>query len=308
MDQINIQSTAPVRGMQNDIAAEIRKMGSDFNAEILAATRDLYIGPLTDLDRSGITVTSDIQYGDDPERNLLDVHVLDQKPSVPAPVVFFFHGGGFTQGDKNGEGEIIHGNIGNFFARNGMIGVNATYRLAPDNQWPVGAQDVGAAVAWTREHIADYGGDPDRIYVIGHSAGSAHVATFAFHKDLQPEGGHGVAGVILMSGTYAINPERVAPNQKAYYGEDASQYGKMSLLENLEWGDFDVLITVAELEPINFGMSGTALVAELTKKYGRLPRFKLLLDHNHPSPSLSIGTSDETVSAEILDFIQGPES
>lgn len=303
MDQITPHGTTPVRGVQDDVAAKIREMGANFNPEILAATRDLYLPLLKALDWDGITITSDIRYGEDDTRNLLDVHVADAEPSGSAPVVLFFHGGGFVEGHKNSEGPYVYGNVANYFAANGMIGVNCTYRLAPDAPWPAGAEDVGAAVAWARANIAEYGGDPEKIYVIGHSAGSAHVATFALHKDLQPDGGHGAAGVILMSGTYAINPERV---NTAYYGEDASRYDTMDLLGNLDWGDFDVFVTAAELEPIMFGASATALAAELTRQFGRLPRFKLLLGHNHPSPTMSMGTSDETVAAEILDFIQGP--
>ncbi|MBT3549781.1 MAG: alpha/beta hydrolase [Rhodospirillaceae bacterium] len=303
MDQITPHGTTPVRGVQDNVAAKIREMGANFNPEILAATRDLYLPLLKALDWERVTITSDIQYGDDATRNLLDVHVADDKPSGPAPVVLFFHGGGFVEGHKNSEGPYVYGNVANYFAANGMIGVNCTYRLAPGAPWPAGAEDVGAAVAWARANIAEYGGDPDKIYVIGHSAGSAHVATFALHKDLQPDGGHGAAGVILMSGTYGINPERV---NAAYYGDDASKYEAMQLLGNIEWGDFEVFVTAAEFEPIMFGASGTQLVAELTRQFGRLPRFKLLLGHNHPSPTMSMGTSDETVAAEILDFIQGP--
>jgi acetyl esterase/lipase len=303
MDQFNNPGATNVRGVQDDVAAEIRKMGANFNPEILAATRDLYLPLLKGLDWGGIRLISDIQYGEDAEGNLLDVHVPESKPSAPVPVVLFFHGGGFVEGHKNTEGDLVFGNVGNYFAANGMIGVNATYRLAPAATWPAGARDVGAAVAWARANIAEYGGDPERIYVIGHSAGSSHVATFALHKDLQPAGGHGAAGVILMSGAYAINPVR--PN-KAYYGDDASKYAAMQLMGNTVWGDFDVFVTVAEFEPIMFGASGTALVAGLSRDFGRLPRFKLLLGHNHPSPTMSMGTSDQTVASEILDFITGP--
>ncbi|MEE2760598.1 MAG: alpha/beta hydrolase [Pseudomonadota bacterium] len=302
MDQITGHGNIPVRGVQADVATEIHKMGPNFSPEILAATRNLYLPLLRELDWDGITITSDIQYGDDIERNLLDVHMSNVKSDGPKPAVLFFHGGGFVEGHKNTEGPYVYGNVANYFAGQGMVGVNCTYRLAPSAPWPAGAEDVGAAVAWARANIAEYGGDPERIYVIGHSAGSAHVATFALHKDLQPEGGHGVAGVILMSGTYTISPERV---NKAYYGEDASKFDTMNLLGNLEWGKFDVFITAAEYEPIMFGSSATALAAELTGQFGRLPRYKLLLGHNHPSPTMSMGTSDETVSAEILDFIQG---
>jgi acetyl esterase len=178
--------------------------------------------------------------------------------------------------------------------------------LAPGAPWPAGAEDVGAAVKWVRENIVAYGGDPDQVYVIGHSAGAAHVAQFALHKDLQPAGGHGAAGVVLMSGTYGINPDRIAPSQIAYYGDDKSQYTARQLIGNTAWGDFKVFITFAEFDPAMFPISGLQLAAELSRTNQRLPRVKQLLGHNHPSSTQAIGTGDPTVAPEILDFILNP--
>ena len=96
MDQITHRGTTLVRGVQDDVAAEIRKMGANFNPEILAATRDLYLPLLKALDWDGIKIVSDIQYGDDQERNLLDVHVADDKPPAPVPVGGGIRGGGGT--------------------------------------------------------------------------------------------------------------------------------------------------------------------------------------------------------------------
>ena len=85
-------------------------------------------------------------------------------------------------------------------ARGQLLGVNATYRLAPKHQWPAGAQDVGASARWVRANIAAYGGDPNRIVLMGHSAGASHVAGYLVHKQLQPADGDGVIGAILLSG------------------------------------------------------------------------------------------------------------
>ena len=59
-----------------------------------------------------------------------------------------------------------------------MVGVTMTYRLAPQHQWPAGAQDVGQAVAWVAQNIGEYGGDPSRVVLAGHSAGATHVAGY----------------------------------------------------------------------------------------------------------------------------------
>jgi alpha/beta hydrolase fold len=54
-----------------------------------------------------------------------------------------------------------------YFARKGMVGVNATYRLAPAAKWPAAAEDVKVLVAWLKSNAARFGGDPNRIYLIG---------------------------------------------------------------------------------------------------------------------------------------------
>lgn len=303
MDTLNIQTPAAVRGVPEDIAVTLNKIGANFNPDVLKATRELYLPLIKALERDSFTIESDILYGNDKQRHLLDIHTPNPTPTAAVPVIMFFHGGGFVEGYKNSVGEFIYGNVADYFARHGLLGVNCTYRLAPGAPWPAGAEDVGAAVKWVRENIADYGGDPDKVFVIGHSAGAAHVAQFALHKDLQRADGHGAAGVVLMSGTYGINPNSIAPNQLAYYGDDKSQYAVRQLLGNIAWGNFKVFITFAEFDPPMFPISAMQLAAELSRTTQRLPRIKQLLGHNHPSSTQSIGTGDPTVGPEILDFV-----
>lgn len=297
MDQIN-KSAGP-RGVPGDIAPKLREM-NNLNDTILKDTRALYVPTLKTLPRTGFTVEKDISYGTDPQRHLLDVHVPDKKPTN-APVVVFFHGGGLIAGNKNDVGEFVYGNVLDFFARNGIVGVNATYRLAPAHPWPAGAEDVGAAVAWVHKNIAKYGGDPNKIFVMGHSAGATHVAQFGLHKDLPAAPRAGVAGLILTSGGYTINSK--APNAIAYYGEDASKHAERGTPGNVVWGDFDIFISTAENEPFNFQQGMAALVNELAAKGGRMPRVKYLLDHNHFSQTLSFGTGDPMLADDVLDFV-----
>src|SRR5688572_6643675 len=101
---------------------------NDLSDAFLAGSRDLYLPRLRKIDRSGIRVEKDAAYGPDP-RHRLDIHSAG--PRAPAPVVLFFHGGGYTRGHKNEEGELLYGNVADFFARHGLVGINATYRLAP---------------------------------------------------------------------------------------------------------------------------------------------------------------------------------
>ena len=139
-------------------------------------------------------MTRDIAYGPHP-RQILDLFVPEDMTN--APVVVFVHGGVFVRGDKRLSSEV-YDNVLYWFARQGFIGINIEYRLAPESQWPGGADDLGLAIAWTRANVALHGGDPGSIFAIGHSAGSTHVGTYAY----DPAAGYlgrGLTGIVLLS-------------------------------------------------------------------------------------------------------------
>ena len=90
----------------------------------------------------------------------------------------FVHGGGFVRGTKHAPGSPFYDNVMVLAARNGMVGVNVEYRLAPQFKWPSGNEDLGAAVRYVADNISRYGGDPNRIFLMGHSAGASLVANY----------------------------------------------------------------------------------------------------------------------------------
>jgi acetyl esterase/lipase len=104
----------------------------------------------------------------------LDIwHRPDLPTGAKAPVLLQVHGGAWSLGDKHmGGGTLGH------FARQGWVCVSVNYRLGPAARWPAMIIDVKRAIAWTREHIAQYGGDPAFIAITGQSAG-AHLAALA---------------------------------------------------------------------------------------------------------------------------------
>ena len=134
-----------------DVAERVRALGPVLNDEVRTSARSAY-APLQPKIGPEILVKADISYGPD-ERHKLDVFAPAPKPSHPAPVVIFLHGGADVRGNTTTAGTPFFGNIAAFWARNGFVGVNATYRLAPKHQWPAGAQDVGAAAKWVRTNI-----------------------------------------------------------------------------------------------------------------------------------------------------------
>ena len=88
-----------------------------------------------------------------------------------APVLVFVHGGAWVTGDRSEVGgKPLH------FTRNGMVFVSIDYRLVPHVRVEDQLQDIDAALGWIADNIAEFGGDPDNIYVMGHSAGAHLVA------------------------------------------------------------------------------------------------------------------------------------
>ena len=92
----------------------------------------------------------------------------------------------------------------------------ANYRLAPEFKWPLASKDIEAAVNWTSAHAGEFGGDPGKIVIMGHSAGAAHVATYLFDPDIKGE--NAVRGGLLSSGPYSVPKGPKPGNFIAYYG------------------------------------------------------------------------------------------
>lgn len=110
-----------------------------------------------------------IDYGDGP-RQQLDLY-RPPEASGPRPVVVFFYGGGWRTGDR-GDYRFV----GQALAAEGFVVAIPDYRLYPQVRFPAFVEDGAAAVSWVAANVERYGGDPDRIFLAGHSAG-AHIAT-----------------------------------------------------------------------------------------------------------------------------------
>lgn len=115
---------------------------------------------------------ADVAYGADP-RQKLDVYV-PLNSETPAPVVVFFYGGNWNSG-KRKEYQFI----GEALASRGIVAVVADYRLYPQVRYPRFIEDSAHAVAWTINEVRHYGGDPKRVFVMGHSAGAYNAAMVA---------------------------------------------------------------------------------------------------------------------------------
>lgn len=150
-----------------------------------------------------IAVNSDTAYGK-LTRQSLDIYQPKLKASKPLPVVLFFYGGSWDSGEKK---DYLF--VGEAFASKGFITVIADYRVFPEVKFPGFMQDPALAAKWVKNNITDYGGDPENIFIIGHSAG-AHIAmmlnlntTYLAKVDLTPKAFKGFIG---LAGPYDFLP------------------------------------------------------------------------------------------------------
>jgi acetyl esterase/lipase len=137
-------------------------------------------------------------------RDRLDVYQPATASAHPLPVIIFWHGGGWTDGQKG-----FYRFVGAALAQLGYVTILPNYRVYPQVRFPAFLDDAARAVLWVQQHAADYGADPHRIVLMGHSAGAHMAAMLAVnHSYLQRAGAdpHDIIALIGLSGPYDLKP------------------------------------------------------------------------------------------------------
>lgn len=148
------------------------------------------------IDRHG-----DLPYGQDP-RQRLDVY--SPRRALHRPIVIFWYGGSWVKGSRS-----EYRFVGTTLAERGVVAVIPDYRLYPQVHFPAFDADGARAVAWVELHAQEFGGDPHRIVLMGHSAGGHTAAFLAFnHEFLRSFGAdpYDIVGLVGLSGTYVLVP------------------------------------------------------------------------------------------------------
>ena len=276
------------------VRAVIAAMGSELGPDVLARCRELFAAEQDALRAAVVPSAVDCVYGPH-ERHRLDIYGAHDFAG-PRPVVLFVHGGGFRMGDKGGIDQWPNAAVGRMAARAGFVGAVMNYRLLPDAAWPSGGEDVIAAIDWLRAHVADHGGDPERIVVVGTSAGSVHVATaLKLRADLP------VRGIVLLSGLYGYTP--LDDKDVPYYGEQALYAARMPR-EAVAATTLPLFVGCAEYDPPRFQAEFLGLMAERLARHGAMPRGYIASGHNHYSMAMHLGTSDRRLADEIAGFVE----
>jgi len=272
------------------------RIGQVLGLDVLETCRAMFSAEQEALSASVPAAACDLAYGPH-ERHGLDLY--GEAGGALKPVLLFVHGGAFVGGDKGNPSDpkLWHnGSVGRMAARRGWIGAVMNYRLAPHHQWPAGAEDVGMAVDFLRAHAANYGGDPDRILIIGTSAGAAHVGGFL---QLRPDHTFLVHGFVLLSGLYGITP--LEPKDEQYYGA-AETYADKSPLEALASTKLPMMMACTQYDPERFQAEYLGLLQQRLACHRTIPRSMIVSGHNHYTMAMHLGTSDRRLEDNIIEF------
>ena len=172
-------------------------------------------------DPPAVRVVRDVSYrqgASDPDhKDKLDLYLPAGRTNLP--VIVSYYGGALTAGDKSEQSFV-----GQRFAAAGIATVVVNYRLSPGVTHPAHIEDAAASFAWVKRHIADYGGDPVSIFVIGHSAGAylaALLATDERYLAAHQLSLRDIRGAVAVSAFYWVERPGVAPDRdQSVWGTD----------------------------------------------------------------------------------------
>ena len=277
---------------RQDVLARIAALGAQFNPDVLAQTR----AAIEALAGEGASQHGPVSeaYGDHP-RQQIDIYTPDGRER---PVLLYVPGGGFVSGDKSG-----YRRLGNYFAANGYLTLIGNYRLAPEVQWPAGAEDVAAMIDWAARQASRLGGDPSKIFVFGQSAGATHAAGALFDPDLRPRSMAAVRAAVLASGIYRITPADSESGITRYFSADTTTYPQRSPLTHVGRSELPLLLVVAEYDPVFLGQPTLELASAVYTRAGSCPPLIRLCGHNHVSYVLGIGTAVDDLGPQVLQFL-----
>jgi len=253
-------------------------------------------------------VHGDVPYGGpDARLDVLDIYAPHQAQN--APVMIFIHGGEWSRGDKR---EIS--SLPRFFNSHGMLLVCPNYRLSPKDVHPAQVDDLARAIAWCKAHIAEYGGNPQRLFLMGHSAG-CHLATllaldgeYLAKMQLKPTD---LRGVIAWSGGMYDLPDRYQaggsyhPFIEATFGASAQAQrlaSPITFVGNAAAAPPFLFASVDDPKSAASRQATEEMVRQLTADGGKAQSV-LLINRTHSQARDLLGADGDQTGQIILDFL-----
>ncbi|MCW5963930.1 MAG: alpha/beta hydrolase [Bryobacterales bacterium] len=235
---------------------------------------------------------------EDADSRRLDVY-RDQTKGR-APVVIFFHGGAWRSGHRR---QYIP--LGVSFALGGITCVIPSYSLAPKYKFPEPLKDAAAAINWVRDNIHRLGGNPDRIFLAGHSSGAhiaAQVALDSRYLDFHFQGKGIIRGVVGISGIYAIGP-----GFEYAFGADPSYWAEASPLHfarEFAPADAPPFLLVAGTEDAPGIEKQTEALAQALKSHRVLVEKEIYPGEDHSSIIALASLRQSSLQEQIREFVR----
>ncbi len=255
-------------------------------------------------------VTRDVHYTDKTDEKLRTLDIYAPKGAKGAPVFVFIHGGGWSKRDKD---EV--GSQPKLFNSAGTIVVSVNYRLVPGVRHPENVQDIAAAIAWISKNISKSGGDPNKIVLMGHSAGSHLAALVA--TDGRFLAAHGLRrnqlkGVVTLDGSAFDIPDRikngseqVVENCRKAFGEREDAQIDGSPVKHVEGPVPLPPFLLVYLKDGSLNHSQSRRFSELVERAGGKAKLVHITDgKSHQALCDHLGTDSDQTGPLLIEFVK----
>lgn len=261
-----------------------------------------------------IVSTRDIVYrpGSANPKHRLDVFAPEDAAGLP--VVHFIHGGYWTGGDKDYVPFVtgLYASVGEALADRGIVTVIANYRLVPEVPFETLLDDVMTGLKWTEDHIAEYGGNPQRLYLMGHSAGGHLTALAGTDDSIHTSRGmnpRAVKGYIPISAIWDVaDMAKTQPaefNERVTYpvfGRDPLNWARYSPMQRMGAAPHPFLVMIGEKD-YPYLIPQASRARERLTALGGKPAFHVAPDATHDTMVLRFGTPKDDLTAAVLELI-----
>lgn len=266
---------------------------------LLGGCADVFFATVAEVGgERGVRHAADVEF-DAAHRLSLDVYAPPQ--AADAPVVVFFYGGSWEGGKRR-----WYRYVGDALASRGVLAVIPDYRKYPDVRFPAFMHDAARAVAWTRAHAREFGGDPARLFVMGHSAGGQIAALLAADKRYLADVGlrpRDLSGMIGLAGAYAFLP--FVDNEAHIFGNDAQgRYDSQPI--NFIDGDEPPMLLLQGAADTEVPPHNAQVMAERAQAMDGTAVLKLYPGVGHASILLSFargGASSVPALRDVVEFV-----
>ena len=250
---------------------------------------------------SAAQTTGPIAFGDDPDQVLV-VSTPTGERAASLPVIVFIHGGSWAKGNAPDYA---------FAARNlaaeGYVAVSAGYRLVPGGEYPAMLEDGAAAVRWVADNIAEHGGDPTQIVLMGHSAGAYNAVMLALDPQwlaAQKVPADSIKGAIGLAGPYDFLPFDSDSTRNAFGGASDPQATQPI---NFVRGDAPPLLLVTGDADVTVRPRNSQALAKAMTAKGQPTEPVLIPEMGHSGIIMALAQpfeGDRAVKTPILEFLK----